>query len=362
MIFFLDLSKINNRFREETDARFKKILDIGMYLQGEQNDIFCADFAQYCGTKYAVGVANGLEALKLIIQANGFGAGDEIIVPANTYIATMLAVSESGCTPVLVEPDIHTYNIDPTKIEAAITPKTKAIMVVHLYGQAVQMQKVWEISEKYALNVFEDCAQAHGALYQGRRVGNLSDAGAFSFYPGKNLGCMGDGGAVTTNDEKLYKKIKALANYGADRKYHHIYKGTNSRLDELQAAVLDVKLSHLDADNARRREIATYYRKNITNPKIILPETYDENAAVWHVFAVRTDERDSFQQYLTAKGVQTIIHYPTPPHKQLAYKEWKDRSYPISEEIHRTIISIPISPVMTDVEIAEVVRIVNEYR
>ena len=362
MIPFLDLANINNRFRNEIDLRFKNILDTGLYLQGKQNDLFCSHFAQYCGTKYAIGVANGLEALKLIIQASDFGTDDEIIVPANTYIATILAISGNGCTPVLVEPDINTYNIDPDKIEEAITPNTKAIMVVHLYGQAVQMQKIWEIAWKYNLKVFEDCAQAHGAFYQDRRVGNLSSAGAFSFYPGKNLGCMGDGGAVVTNDEDLYKKVKALANYGSDRKYHHIYKGTNSRLDELQAAVLDVKLPHLDADNARRREIATYYRKKITNPLIILPQTYDEQAAVWHVFVVRTQERDRFQQYLADNGVQTIIHYPTPPHKQLAYKEWNDKSYPISEEIHRTIISLPISPVMTDKEVAEVVRIVNGYK
>lgn len=362
MISFLDLSQINNRFRDEIDFRFKKILDKGHYLQGEQNELFCEHFAQFCGTKFAIGVANGLDALNLIIRAHGYGAGDEIIVPANTYIATILAISENGCTPVLVEPDINTYNIDPDKIEAAITPKTRAIMVVHLYGQAVQMQKVWEIAKKHGLKVFEDCAQAHGAFYQNKRVGNLSDAGAFSFYPGKNLGCMGDGGAVVTNDENVYKKVKALANYGSDRKYHHIYKGTNSRLDELQAAVLDVKLPHLDADNARRREIASYYRKNITNPLIILPQTYEEEAAVWHVFVVRTRERDRFQQYLANKGVQTIIHYPTPPHKQEAYAEWNDRSYPISEEIHRTIISLPISPVMTGAEIKEIVRIVNEYR
>lgn len=224
------------------------------------------------------------------------------------------------------------------------------------------MQKVWDIAEKHGLKVFEDCAQAHGAKYRGKRVGNLSDAGAFSFYPGKNLGCMGDGGMVTTNDEELYKKVKAIANYGSDRKYHHIYKGTNSRLDELQAAVLDVKLPHLDADNARRREIAKYYREHIVNPLITLPQTYDEDAAVWHIFAVRTPERDRFQQYLTDNGVQTIIHYPTPSHKQDAYKEWADRSYPISEEIHRTVISLPMSPVLTDVEVNEVARIVNEYR
>ncbi len=362
MIPFLDLAKVNNRFRSEIDERFKTILDKGWYLQGEWNEAFAKHFAEYCGAKYAVGVANGLDALNLIIKASGFGAGDEIIVPSNTYIATILAISENGCTPVLVEPDIATYNIDPDKIEAAVTPRTKAIMVVHLYGQAVQMRKVWDIAAKHGLKVFEDCAQAHGAKYRGKRVGSLSDAGAFSFYPGKNLGCMGDGGMVTTSDEELYKKVKAIANYGSDRKYHHIYKGTNSRLDELQAAVLDAKLPHLDADNARRREIAKYYREHIVNPLITLPQTYDEDAAVWHIFAVRTPERDRFQQYLTDNGVQTIIHYPTPPHKQDAYKEWANRSYPISEEIHRTVLSLPMSPVLTDAEVCEVARIVNEYR
>lgn len=361
MIKFLDLEKINNRFRKEIDERIKNILDKGWYLQGEENDKFSKHFAEYCGVKYVLGVANGLDALRLIIKASGFGEGDEIIVPANTYIATILAISDNGCTPVLVEPNINTYNIDPDKIEAAITPRTKAIMVVHLYGQAVQMQKVWDLAKKYNLKVFEDCAQAHGAIYQNKRVGSLSDAGAFSFYPGKNLGALGDAGAIATNDEDLYLRAKALANYGSDRKYHHIYKGLNSRLDEIQAAVLDVKLPHLDKDNARRREIAAYYRSHITNPKIILPQTYDENAAVWHVFVVRTKERDAFQQYLSDNGVQTIIHYPCPPHKQLAYKEWNNLSYPISEEIHNTVISLPISPVMTDDEVEKVVEIVNAW-
>ncbi len=361
MIKFLDLEKINNRFRKEIDERIKNILDKGWYLQGEENDKFSKHFAEYCGVKYVLGVANGLDALRLIIKASGFGEGDEIIVPANTYIATILAISDNGCTPVLVEPNINTYNIDPDKIEAAITPRTKAIMVVHLYGQAVQMQKVWDLAKKYNLKVFEDCAQAHGAIYQNKRVGSLSDAGAFSFYPGKNLGALGDAGAIATNNEDLYLRAKALANYGSDRKYHHIYKGLNSRLDEIQAAVLDVKLPHLDKDNARRREIAAYYRSHITNPKIILPQTYDEKAAVWHVFVVRTKERDAFQQYLSDNGVQTIIHYPCPPHKQLAYKEWNNLSYPISEEIHNTIISLPISPVMTDDEVEKVVEIVNAW-
>ena len=362
MIKFLDLEKVNNRFRDEIDARIKTILDKGWYLQGEENEKFSKDFAAFCGTKYALGVANGLDALRLIVKAYGFGAGDEIIVPANTYIATILAISDNGCTPVLVEPDINTYNINPDLIEEKITSKTKAIMVVHLYGQAVQMQKIWDLAKKYNLKVFEDAAQAHGAMYQGKRVGNLSDAGAFSFYPGKNLGCMGDGGAVTTNDEEIYNKIKALANYGSDRKYHHIYKGLNSRLDEIQAAVLDVKLPHLDADNEVRRKIAKYYRENIKNPKIILPKTYDEQASVWHIFAVRTQNRDEFQQYLADKGIQTLIHYPTPPHKQDAYKEWNNLSFPISEEIHRTIISLSMSPVMTQEEVQKVVDIINVWK
>lgn len=362
MISFLDLEKVNNRFRQEIDMRIKDILDRGWYLQGEENEKFCQNFASYCGSKYALGVGNGLDALRLIIKAYGFGKGDEIIVPANTYIATILAITDNGCTPILVEPDINTYNINPDLIEAAITPRTKAIMVVHLYGQAVEMEKIWKIARKHDLKVFEDSAQAHGAKYQGRMTGNLSDAAAFSFYPGKNLGCLGDGGAITTNDEGIYQKVKALANYGSDRKYHHIYKGLNSRLDEIQAAVLDIKLPYLDADNKRRREISTYYRNNINNPLIVLPKTYDEEAHVWHVFAVRTKERDRFQEYLRSKGVQTIIHYPTPPHKQEAYKEWNNRSYPITEQIHKEIISLPISPVMTDDEVVELVRIVNEYK
>lgn len=361
MIKFLDLKKINNRYREEIDSRIKDILDKGWYLQGEENENFTKNFANFCGTKFALGVANGLDALNLIIKAYGFGNGDEIIVPANTYIATILAISENGCIPILVEPDIKTYNINPDSIEEKITSKTKAIMVVHLYGQAVQMEKIWKIAKKYNLKIIEDSAQAHGAIYQENRTGNLGDASGFSFYPGKNLGCMGDGGAVTTNDEELFNKIKAIANYGSDRKYHHIYKGVNSRLDEIQAAVLDIKLKHLDSDNNKRREISKYYRENIKNSKIILPDTYDEKSHVWHIFAVRTQNRDEFQKYLTEKGIQTIIHYPTPPHKQGAYKEWNNLSFPITEEIHNTILSLPISPVMTDSEIEKVVEVVNEY-
>lgn len=362
MIKFLDLEKTNNRFRSEMDARVKEILDSGWYLSGKWNDLFSKHFAEFCGAKHAIGVANGLDAINLIIRAYGFGPGDEIIVPANTYIATILAISENGCTPVLVEPDINTYNIDPEKIEEKITEHTKAIIVVHLYGQAVQMQKIWELAKKYNLKVIEDAAQSHGAMYNGHRVGNLGDAAAFSFYPGKNLGALGDAGGVITNDDEIFERVKAIANYGSDRKYHHIYKGVNSRLDEIQAALLDVKLPYLDADNNRRHEIAKYYRENIKNPKIILPQTYDENAHVWHVFAIRTENRDDLCKYLNEHDIQTNIHYPTPPHKQGAYGEWNSRSYPITEEIHRTIMSIPMSPVMTEEEVKKVVEVINDWK
>ena len=361
MIKFLDLHKINERFRDEIDARIKSVLDSGWYLQGKENERFSKSFGDYCGAKFALGVANGLDALDLIIRAYGWGVGDEIIVPANTFIATILAISENGCTPVLVEPDIATYNIDPDKIEAAITPRTKAIFVVHLYGQAVQMEKIWAVARKYNLKIVEDAAQAHGAMYKGRRTGNLGDAAGFSFYPGKNLGALGDAGGITTNDEDLYERCKAVANYGSDRKYHHIYKGVNSRLDEIQAAILDVKLAHLDEDNARRREIAARYRAEIKNPLVLLPQTYDEAAHVWHIFAVRTPNRDALINHLESAGIQTNIHYPTPPHLQGAYVEWSDRSYPITEKVHSEVVSLPMSPVMTENDVDAVVSAVNTY-
>lgn len=361
MIKFLDLHKINERFRKDIDKRIKQVLDSGWYLLGEQDKTFEKNFAKFCGTKHCIGCANGLDALNLIIKGFGFSNGDEIIVPSNTYIASILAISQNDCTPVLVEPDIDTYNINPDLIEEKITPKTKAIMVVHLYGQAVQMDKIWLLAEKYGLKIIEDSAQAHGAMYKGRHTGNLGDASGFSFYPGKNLGCMGDGGCITTNDDELAFKIRTIANYGSDYKYHHIFKGTNSRLDEIQAAVLDVKLEHLDADNNRRREIAQYYRENMKNSKITLPKTYDENAHVWHIFAVRTDAREKLQKYLEDNGIQTNIHYPVPPHKQECYKELANQSYPVSEKIHREIISLPMSPVLTDDEVKKVVEVLNNY-
>ena len=361
MINFLDLHKINERFRAEIDAKTKQILDSGWYIGGEQVAMFENNFAKYCGAKHCISCANGLDALKLIIKAYGYGIGDEIIVPANTFIASILAISENGCTPVFVEPDINTYNINPELIEEKITENTKAIMVVHLYGQAVQMEKIWELSKKYNLKIIEDSAQAHGALYKNKRAGNLGDASGFSFYPGKNLGCMGDGGAITTNDDELTKKIKAIANYGSDYKYHHIYKGINSRLDEIQAGILSIKLEHLDKDNRRRREIAQYYRNNIKNSKLTLPQTYDEDSHVWHIFAVLVENREKFQNYLAQNNIQTLIHYPTPPHKQKCYKEYSDLSLQINEKIHNEIMSLPISPVLTNEEINRIVEVVNGY-
>ncbi len=360
-ISFLDLHKVNEQYRSQINAKIHQVLESGWYLNGKHNEEFCNNFATFCGSTYALGVANGLDALNLILKAYGFGQGDEIIVPANTYIASILAISQNSCTPVLVEPELATYGIDPDLIEAKITPNTKAIMVVHLYGQAVQMQKIWDLAAKYSLKIIEDAAQAHGAYYGDKRVGNLGDVAAFSFYPGKNLGALGDGGAITTNDAHLYAKIKALANYGSHVKYEHIYKGVNSRLDEIQAAVLDVKLVGLDADNARRRDIADFYCKNIQNPLVTLPLTYDAKSHVWHLFVVRVANRAAFMQYLEENGIQSLIHYPTAPHKQQAYAEWNTMSYPITEQIHEQVVSLPISPVLTDDEVAKVVAVVNAW-
>ena len=379
MTKFLDLHKINERFRVEMDAAEKRVLDSGWYLLGQECEAFEREYAAYCGVKHAIGCANGLDALKLVIQAMGIGPGDEVIAPANTYIASLIAISANGATPVLVEPDLATYLIDPEKIEEKITSRTKAIMVVHLYGRVCEMDAINAIAKKHGLKVIEDCAQAHGAVYQDarretedvkvRRAGTLGDAAGFSFYPGKNLGCLGDGGAVTTNDDELAKKIRALRNYGSDVKYHFPYRGTNSRLDEIQAAWLRVKLPHLDADNARRAEIAARYCREIANPLVTLPaedgrrETGDGKLGnVWHVYPVRTERRDAFQAYLTEKGIQTVIHYPIPPHRQPAYTEWHGFSLPITEKIHETIISLPISPVMTDDEVSEVIAVVNAWK
>lgn len=363
MISFLDLKAINERYRADLDAAAKRVLDSGWYLLGAECTAFEKEYADWCGVKHCIGCANGLDALKLIIQGYGFGPGDEIIAPANTYIATLIAISANGCTPVLVEPDINTYLIDPDKIESRITARTKAIMVVHLYGRAMDMSRIWEIAQKHDLKVIEDSAQSHGAMVGGRKCGNLGDASGFSFYPGKNLGCLGDGGAVTTNDDELAVKIRALRNYGSDVKYHFPYRGTNSRLDEMQAAFLRVKLPHLDEDNAIRRRIAERYCAEISNPLVELPQLPPEpERCVWHVFPVRCKNRSAFQQYLSDRGIQTVIHYPIPPHCQPAYTEWHSLSLPITKKIHDEIISLPISPVINGTEVVKIINIINKWK
>jgi len=351
MIPFLDLKTINAQYREELIEACTKVLDSGWYIQGNECKAFEKEFAKYCGSKYAIGVANGLDALTLILRAymelGIMQNGDEVIVPANTYIASILAISENDLIPVLVEPDSKTYLMEPDKIEEKITEKTKAIMPVHLYGQTCQMDEINKIAKKHNLKVIEDSAQAHGAYFGNRRCGNLGDASGFSFYPGKNLGALGDGGAVTTNDEELANTIRALGNYGSYKKYENLYKGTNSRLDEMQATMLRVKLRYLDDEIKHRREIAHFYLDNIKNENIILPIVRENDNHVWHVFVIRTSKRDELHRFFTDNGVHTLIHYPIPPHRQEAYKEWKDESYPISEEIHEQVLSLPISGVQS---------------
>lgn len=366
MIKFLDLQKINLSHQEEIEERMLKTFRSGWYLQGEELKTFENNLSNYIGAKHGIGVANGLDALRLILRAYielGFmKEGDEILVPSNTYIASILAISDNGLVPVLVEPSDKDFNIDVNKIEEKITAKTKGILIVHLYGRVVFSEKLKEIAKKHNLKIIEDNAQAIGAKWKGIRTGNLGDASGFSFYPGKNLGALGDAGAVTTNDDDLAAAIRAIANYGSNKKYVNTYKGLNSRLDEIQAAVLDVKLKYIDKDNDIRREIAKRYLAEIKNPKIILPENpQDEAEHVWHVFVVRTEHRDGLQAYLDDNRIQTIIHYPTPPHKQEAYKEWNDLSYPISEKMHNEVLSLPISPVMEKEEIDEIIKLLNSY-
>lgn len=365
MIKFLDLEKVTASHGEEINEAVTRVVNSGWYLQGKENEKFEKDFADYIGTEHCVGCANGLDALIWIFRAyvemGVMKPGDEVIVPANTYIASILAISENGLVPVLVEPDINTYQIDPEKIEAAITPRTKAILIVHLYGQCAYTEKIGELCKKYNLKLIEDNAQAHGCKFNGRRTGSIGDAAGHSFYPGKNLGALGDAGAVTTNDSELAKVIRAVANYGSAKKYVFKYTGRNSRLDEIQAAVLDVKLRHLDDDNERRKQIAEMYINGITNPAVITPRVSDRDAHVFHIFPIRTEKRDELQKYLTEHGVQTNIHYPIAPHKQECYKDWNSWSFPITEKIHVEELSLPISPVLTDEEVNEVIRLINEW-
>jgi len=366
MIKFLDLQKINLAYQREIEDRLLNTFRSGWYLLGNEVKNFENNLGNYIGSPHVIGVANGLDALRLIFKAyinmGIMKVDDEIIVPSNTYIASILAISDNRLKPVLVEPDPQTFNIDISKIEAAITSKTRAILVVHLYGRVVWSDDLQALAKKHNLKIIEDNAQAIGAIYNGVKTGNLGDAAGFSFYPGKNLGALGDGGAVTCKDSELAYIIRALANYGSTQKYVNVYQGMNSRLDEIQAAVLDVKLKYIDAENDVRRKIAYRYVSEIKNDKIILPRLPDNNKEhVWHVFVVRTSERLKFQEYLSNRGIQTLIHYPIPPHRQKAYQYMNSLSFPISERIHEEVLSIPISPVLTNAEVNDVIQIISEY-
>lgn len=361
---FASFVPMHEEIRKDLDAAFKKVVDKSYFIQGEECEKFEEEYAAYCGTKYCVGVATGLDAIYLILKALDIKAGDEVIVPSNTYIATALAVSFTGAMPVFVEPVIDTYNIDVTRIEEKITEKTKAIIAVHLQGRAADMDAINAIAKKHGLYVLEDAAQAHGARYKGQRVGALSDAAAWSFYPGKNLGALGDGGCITTNNKQIADKVRALGNYGSDYKYHHIYQGTNSRLDEMQAAFLRVKLPHLDRRNEARRRIAEAYLSGINNPLIKLPlATSEDYEHIYHVFVIRCDRRDELEKYLRDNGIGTVKHYPVPMHLQKAYEELhiQEGELPIAEEISKTVLSIPMYYGMSDEEVAYVIDSLNRF-
>ena len=372
MIKFLDLQKINNQYSEELKKVVSEVIDSGWYLLGEKVAQFESDLKNYIGTKYAIGVGNGLDALRLILRAyiemGVMKEGDEIIVPANTYIATILAITDNRLKPVLVEPDLNTYNLDISLVEQKITSLTKAIMVVHLYGQICWSEDLENIAEKYNLKIIEDNAQAIGAVWKNKKSGSLGHAAGNSFYPGKNLGALGDAGAVTTDDSEIADIIRTIANYGSSKKYVNDYIGLNSRLDEIQAAVLRVKLKYIDWDNQKRKELAQFYCENIKNDKIILPnhsiiQPINQSLKdVWHLFVIRHPNRDKLQKYLADNGIQTLIHYPIPPHKQLAYKEWNGLCFPITEKIHNEVLSLPISPVMPDEKVKIVVDVLNKFQ
>lgn len=365
MIPFLSLKDINASFEPELSSTVQRVVRSGWFLLGEEVGNFESEFAKYCGVSHCIGVANGLDALTLILRAykilGMLKDCDEVIVPANTYIASILAVNANNLVPVPVEPKLKTYLIDEDRIEEAITSKTRAIMPVHLYGQLCNMDAINTIAKKYNLLVIEDSAQSHGAKSGGKKAGSFGDAAGFSFYPSKNLGALGDAGAVTTNDDQLAGIIRKLANYGSEKKYVNSYKGVNSRLDEIQAAVLSLKLKRLDSDNAKRRNIAVRYTTTIKNTLIVMPCGVEFDSHVIHVFVVRCQLRDKLVQYLQKKGIQTLIHYPIPPHKQLAYQEWNQRSYPITEKIHNEILSIPMSPTLADKEVDAVISSLNTF-
>lgn len=366
MIEFLNLKAVNAQYQQELREACARVIDSGWYIMGNELTQFETEFAAYCGAKHAIGVANGLDALILALRAwkelGKLKAGDEVIVQANTYIASVLAITENDLVPVLVEPNTDTYNLDPALVRAAITPNTKAILPVHLYGQISPMPELMAIAKEHNLLVLEDCAQAHGAEINGKRAGNWGDAAGFSFYPGKNLGALGDAGAVTTNNDELAQTLKALRNYGSHKKYENLYQGVNSRLDEIQAAMLRVKLPYLENETARRQEIARLYRAGINNPLVILPQVEIESAHVWHLFVVRSDVREQLQQWLIEQGVQPLIHYPIPPHKQQAYPQLRNYQLPLTEQIHQQVLSLPMDPTMSDEAVAKVIDVVNGFK
>jgi dTDP-4-amino-4,6-dideoxygalactose transaminase len=365
MIPFLNLKAINAAHRDEILNAITRVVDSGWYILGDEVRRFERQLADHCGAAHAIGVGNGLDALTLVFRGYQelgiLSEGDEVIVPANTYIASILAVSWNRLTPVLVEPDPRTLNLDSGKIEEHITERTKAILIVHLYGQIGYDDRMQSIAARYGLKIVEDAAQAHGAVYKGRRAGNLGDAAGFSFYPGKNLGALGDAGAVTTGDAGLAGVVRALANYGSHVKYENLYRGVNSRLDEIQAAILGVKLKYLDEENERRRCIADYYLQHISNPKLTLPFVVNRESHVWHLFVVRTADRAALQQHLRDRAIGTMIHYPIAPHRQQAYRAWNGRSYPLTEEIHETVLSLPIDISMSHEDLRQVVDACNSF-
>lgn len=363
---FLSLKDITDKYKDEIHEAALRTIDSGWYLQGKENETFETDYSKYIGTKYTIGCANGLDALiwifRAYIELGVMKEGDEVIVPANTYIATILAITENNLVPVLVEPNPDTLQIDDSKIEEKITDKTKAIAIVHLYGQCAYTDKIGELCKKYNLKLIEDNAQAHGCVYKGTKTGAIGDAAGHSFYPGKNLGALGDAGAVTTNNPGLAQAVRSLANYGSQKKYVFQYCGRNSRLDEIQAAILDVKLKHLDEDVKLRKEVAKKYLSGITNPKIKLPKIFDWDQHVFHIFTILTEDREGLQKYLTEKEIGTNIHYPIPPHKQECYKEWNNLSFPVTEKIHQQELSLPMSPCLTDEQIQYVIDAINEWK
>ncbi|MDR2121884.1 MAG: DegT/DnrJ/EryC1/StrS family aminotransferase [Flavobacteriaceae bacterium] len=368
MIKFLDLQKINLQYQKEIEAKLLQVFRSGWYLLGKEVENFESDLANYIGVKNTIGVANGLDALRLIFKAykelGVMQSEDEVIVPANTYIASVLAISDNGLVPVFVEPDPQTFNIDISKIEEKITSRTKAIMIVHLYGQVVFSEELRILAEKYNLKIVEDNAQAIGAEWNGIKTGNLGDAAGFSFYPGKNLGALGDSGAVSTRDDQLAETVRILANYGSSKKYINKYQGLNSRLDELQAAVLDIKLKYVDRENEKRRKVANYYLENIKNPEIILPFISDcpvNKSHVWHLFVIRSEKRDELQEYLSRNNIQTLIHYPVPPHKQEAYSSYNLLSLPLTEKLSGEVLSLPMSPVLTEEEMEHICKIISKF-